>query len=385
MPVVSVKMAAWILIVVRSWSTGSRCSNWTVRRRRRGSTDAAIFDLGVQDTGRDGASWALVNRGVPLETPGELEESDDVGLVWTLRASPHYYRRGDLFEVMVATSPLSEADAVKRVVGAGKPLQAAGISTLEGLGEVAGQMRRIVNRPLGKGEVSTRLTGVLSAPYLRECRPCQAVHSWEVPFRIGALYGGLELEPGTSPPVLRRIPNWPRREAGPAADPLRAPPRLQPIRRYLELQGPTRPNDVAAFLDAPVTVIKKAWPADARVVRVAGEERWLIGETQSPADPDLVRLLGPYDLLLQARDREVLVPDRTRHKALWPVIGRPGAVLVGTDLVGVWRPRASGRSLKILVEPWTKISPRVRTRIEEQAERLAAHRGVELTGLEFAS
>lgn len=351
----------------------------------RAVTDAAVFDLGVQDTGRDGASWALVNRGVPLETPAELEASDEVALVWTLRASPHYYRRDDLFEVMVATSPLSEADAVKRVVGAGKPLTAAGVTTLAGLGEVAGQLRRVVTRPLGKGEVSTALTRTLGEPYLRDCRPCQAVHSWEVPFRIGALYGGLELEPGTSPPVLRRIPDWPRRRAGPADDALRAPPRLQPIRRYLEFQGPATPHDVAGFLDAPVTVIKQAWPADAREVRVAGEARWLIGEVQSPVDPDLVRLLGPYDLLLQARDRDLLVPDRTRHKALWPVIGRPGAVLVGTDLVGVWRPRASGRSLKILVEPWTKITPRVLTRIEEQAERLAAHRGVELTGLELVT
>ncbi len=307
-----------------------------------------------------------------------------MGLVWTLRASPHYYRREDLFEVMVATSPLSEADAVKRVVGAGKPLQAAGITTLGGLGEVAGHLRRIVSRPLAKGEVSTRLTQALAEPYLRDCRPCQAVHAWEVPFRIGALYGGLELEPGTSPPVLRRIPDWPRRQAGPADDPLRAPPRLQPIRRYLELQGPTTPQHVAAFLDAPVTAIKKAWPSDAREVRLAGEVRWWIGEAQSSADSDLVRLLGPYDLLLQARDRDVLVPESKRHKALWPVIGRPGAVLVGTDIAGIWRPRASGRSLKVLVEPWTKISPRVRAKIEEQAERLAAHRGVELISLDIA-
>lgn len=351
---------------------------------KRALTDAAVFDLGVQDTGRDGASWALVNRGIPLEAPGDLEESDEVGLVWTLRASPHFYRRGDLFEVMVATSPLSESDAVKRVVGAGKPLKAAGITTVDGLGEVAGELRRIVTRPLVKGEVSSRLTQALADPYLRDCRPCQAVHSWEVPFRIGALYGGLELEPGTSPPVLRRIPDWPRRQAGPAPDPLEAPSCLQPIRRYLEFQGPATPHDVAAFLDAPVTVIKKFWPSEAREVRAAGKTRWLIGEPQGSADPDLVRLLGPYDLLLQARDRDVVVPDAQRHKALWPVIGRPGAVLVGTDIVGIWRPRASGQSLKVLIEPWTTITHRVRSRIEEQAERLAAHRGVELTALEFA-
>jgi hypothetical protein len=48
-------------------------------------TDAAVFDFGVQDTGRDGASWALANRGVPIRDAAELEASPDVALVWTLR------------------------------------------------------------------------------------------------------------------------------------------------------------------------------------------------------------------------------------------------------------------------------------------------------------
>ena len=46
-------------------------------------TDAAVLDLGVQDTGRDGASWALVNRGVPVESPAALAQSPDLALVWT--------------------------------------------------------------------------------------------------------------------------------------------------------------------------------------------------------------------------------------------------------------------------------------------------------------
>ena len=124
----------------------------------RALTDAAIFDLGVQDTGRDGASWALVNRGVPVARPGDLEGCEDVALVWTLRAAPHYYRRSDLADVLVATSPLSEADAVKRVVGAGKPLKEAGVTTLDGLAEVATRLREVVTEPRSKGEVSTRLT-----------------------------------------------------------------------------------------------------------------------------------------------------------------------------------------------------------------------------------
>ena len=85
---------------------------------RRPITDAAIFDFGIQDTGRDGASWALVNRGVPVQNAAELEVSPDVALAWTLRAAPHYYRRSDLPDVLVATSPWSDQDAAKRVIGA---------------------------------------------------------------------------------------------------------------------------------------------------------------------------------------------------------------------------------------------------------------------------
>src|SRR5215210_9122779 len=86
----------------------------------RALTDADILDFGVQDTGRDGASWALANRGVPVTSAEELESSPDVALAWTLRSSPHYYRRTELAEVLVATSPFSDADAAKRIVGADK-------------------------------------------------------------------------------------------------------------------------------------------------------------------------------------------------------------------------------------------------------------------------
>jgi hypothetical protein len=345
-------------------------------------TDAAILDLGVQDTGRDGASWALANRGFPVANAEQLEVDGDLALVWTLRSAPHYYRRADLLDVATATSPYSEADAFKRVFGAGAPLKAAGISTRDGLCEVARQLRTVVTEPMVKGEVSTALTAKLTEPYLRECRPCQAVHSWEIPFRVGALYAGLELEPGTSPPVLRRIPGWPRRRPGPVADPLAAPERLQPIRGYLRFLGPATPHDVAAFLDTPVAEIKAHWPEDAVQVTVDGAKAWMLGEPAEPPALDQVRLLGGFDLFLQAKDRQRIVPDTTRHKALWPVLGRPGAVLHGAEVIGTWRPKAVGRCFTLRLELWAPVSRGVRGRIEIEAERLAAHRGLRLAGVE---
>ena len=66
-----------------------------------------------------------------------------------------------------------------------------------------------------------------------------------------------------------------------------------------------------------------------------------------PTLPGLVRLLGPFDLFLQARDRELVVPEQAHRKDLWRTIGRPGGVLVGQEVLGTWRPRAAGKKLRL--------------------------------------
>jgi hypothetical protein len=184
--------------------------------------------------------------------------------------------------------------------------------------------------------------------------------------------------------VLRPVPGW-RRPPGPG-EPERAPARLRVIENYLRFLGPATPNDVAAFVDAPLAVVKQHWPGTAVEVEVAGRRAWLLPDPAEPVevDDELVRLLGPFDLFLQGRDRELIVPDRSRHKTLWPTLGRPGAVLLGTDVVGVWRPRAVGTKLTVNVDLWQPVPPAARAAVQEQAERLAAHRGVRLAGVEIS-
>ncbi len=348
-------------------------------------TDAAVLDLGVQDSGRDGASWALANRGVPVPSPAAVEQAGNLALAWTLRGAPHFYRRDDLPDVLVATSPFSDADAARRMIGAAAPLAQDGVGACEGLAEVATALRSVVEEPLAKGEASGRLSAVLPERHLRDCVPCGARHVWEIPFRLAALYAGLELVPGTSPPVLRRLSPWPRTTWGPAEDPTAAPDRLQVVRAHLRLLGPATPADVAGFLDSTAGEVKQHWPADAVPVEVGGRRTWFLpeedGASAAVGTGDLVRLLGPFDLLLQGRDRSVLVPDTTRHKGLWPTLGRPGAVLVGTEVVGTWRPRAAGTRLSLRLEWWQQVRPAARARVQEEAERLADHRGLRLTGV----
>jgi Winged helix DNA-binding domain len=343
--------------------------------------DADVLDLGVQDTGADGALWSLANRGVRLRSGGW---PDELVLVWTIRGAPHVYRREDLPAVARATAPMSEADAAKRIFDASRPLRAAGIDVLDALGTVAAQMRRVVTTPTAKGELSGALTAVLDEPFLRFCRPCDAIHVYELPFRLSALQAGLELTPGTSPPVLRRVPGW----AGAAPS---APSRLDPVRAFLHLNGPATHQLVAAYVDAPVTEIKAHWPQDAEPVTVQGQRRWALADdvvalrsipavppTGPPSDPSVVRLLAPFDPLLQTKDRELLVPDAAHRKQLWVTLGRPGAVLAGHEIAGTWRPRASGRRLSLVLERWSDVPEDA---LVEQADRLAAARGLTFAGL----
>jgi hypothetical protein len=336
--------------------------------------DTAILDLGVQDTGPDGARWALALRGVDVAAV----PPDELVTLWTVRAAPHTYRRADLADVAAAVQPWSEADAAKRIFDASKPLRAAGIPVLTALDELADHLRQIVTGPMVKGDVSGALSSRVERPHLRDCVPCGVTHVWEMPFRLAATRAGLELEPGTSPPVLRPVPGL-----VPATAPV---DRVDLVRACVRLLGPTTPKLVATYVDAPVRDVTARWPADVAEVVVDGSVRYVLAadaERLDPAPARGVRLLGPYDLFLQVRDREVLVTDRGRAAQLWSALGRPGAVLADGAVVGTWRPRRSGSRLTVTVELW-EAAATTRTGIGEQAERLAAFRGLRLAAVDVS-
>jgi len=345
--------------------------------------DTALLDLGAQDTGPDGALWALAVRGV--DTVGA--DSSRVGpaelvTAWTLRGAPHVYRRADLPSVASAVQPFSEADAAKRILNASQPLKAAGITPLQALDTVAREMRAIVAAPMVKGEVSTALTARLDEPYLRWCGPCQATHAYEMPFRLGALRGGLELQAGTSPPVLQRADGL--TPVFESASPPEA--RHDVVRATLHLLGPATPAQVAGYLEATLADVRARWPEDATPVEVDGEQRWVLEDDLAAllgADATADRLLGPYDLFLQGRDRDLLVQDPAHAKALWPVLGRPGVVLLGREVAGLWRPRKSGSKLTLAVELWTRRTRAAERAVAAGAEALAAFRGLRLAGVEY--
>ncbi|MBD0323970.1 MAG: winged helix DNA-binding domain-containing protein [Aldersonia sp.] len=338
----------------------------------------AILDLGVQDTG-EGARWALINRGL-----GDVDP-DDLIYLWTLRGAPHVYRRTDVAAIAVATAPFGEADAAKRIFDAAKPLRDKGIGIIEALQRVARAERDIVRKPMVKGALSTALTDRLPPEQVRFCRPCNATHSFEQPFRIAALQAGLELEPDTSPPVLRRISGLRAPMFGKPGT--TADPQFDVVRGYLRFFGPAGPREVAAYADAPIAAVKAHWPSDTVRVHVDGHgDGEILAEDAAaaaagPERAGRVKLLGAFDPWLQLRDREFLVPDAARAKDLWRTLGRPGAVVRDGEVIGTWRPRTSGGRFTLIANPWTKWSRVVTDAVGEQAELLARYRGAKLSGV----
>jgi hypothetical protein len=160
------------------------------------------------------------------------------------------------------------------------------------------------------------------------------------------------------------------------------------IETYLRLLGPATPADAAGFLGTSRGEIGASWPDAAIEVRVDGRRTWLPADAADAlhdAEPSqAVRLLPPSDPLLQGRDRDLLVPERAHQKALWRVLASPGAVLVDGEIVGTWRAKRSGQvRLDVEVQPFNRLGAADRVKIDEQAQRVAAVRGVAEASVRF--
>jgi hypothetical protein len=332
-----------------------------------------VLDLGVQDAMGQPAAAAFDARlagSPPLDGFGPGKR---LALVWSLRGAPHVHRRKDLDALAGALYPLSEADAIGRLNETGPSVAKAGITGLEQFELALEAMAAVVTTPTAKGAASGAVTQRLPDVMARDCRPCKSRHISDSAMRTTALAAGLELQPGTAPPVLQPRPTA-KRPAKPDARGLAAM-----VDAYLRLLGPATSKDVADYLGARRADLEEYWPDDLVEVSVDGQRAWIPQSAEkalAAAKPvDVVRLLGGFDPFLQARDRNLLVPDKAAQKALWPVLGRPGALLVDGEVVGVWRPKTSGKKLTLAVEAFAPLPESVWQQVEAEAERTAAYRG----------
>jgi hypothetical protein len=334
----------------------------------------AVLDIGVQDYSSGELARLAMDARLAEPPPSDVFGPDrPLALVWSLRGAPYVHRRAELDSLAGALYPLSEQDAAGRLNETGPSVARAGIPALEQYTVAVEAMRASVRAATGKGAASTAVTKRIPQVMWRDCRTCKAQHISDSAMRSSFLAAGLELQPGTAPPVLQ-----PRRGARPPKrtdlDALRGL-----VLGYLRLLGPATPVEVADYLGARRADLMAAWPDDLVEVRVDGRKAWLppasADALAAPRDPGMVRLLGAFDPFLQARDRDLIVPDKAMQKTLWPVLGRPGALFVDGEVVGTWRTRSSGKKLTVEVDAVAPLPPSTWRDIDAEAQRLARVRG----------
>ncbi|PSL54342.1 winged helix DNA-binding protein [Saccharothrix carnea] len=324
----------------------------------RSTTDAAdlrVFDLGLQDSERS-AVPALAAR---LDRVPDL---DAFTLTWSVRGAPHWHRADEVPALAARLWPLSDADAVTRM---NRPPVPDGLAALH---EVASALREVVAEPMTKGEASSRLTGKVRPEVTGWCRGCDATHVQDPIFRLAVLPAGLRFDPAEQ--VVTFVPLEGRRGVPDVSEGFEAL-----VADYLRLHGPAGPSEVAHYFGAPVREVKDAWPDDLVAV---SKRAWLpadrIEAFENPPEPEVVRLLPPLDPYLNARDRDLLVPDKAHQKQVWRILGRRGALLVDGEVLGTWQAKAAGSRLDVKVSPFVPLDVDM---FAEEAARLAAARGLE--------
>ena len=353
-----------------------------LHRRATRAADVAALALGVQDSPPGSARLAFAARtdGPP---PGQPDPADwdvwtsGVSAAWTVRGAPHVHPTPDLPRLAAALWPHDDADAASRLAWNATRSAAAGLPPLEAVRTVARAVTDALagagaNGGLSKGALSAAVTARIPAPLSPYCRGCDVEHVGEQLLRVAALGGGAAIA-GTGPLVLAPVDSWPGVPEVPAGT-------ADLVRAYLHLHGPATPADVRTFLGTTTAVARACWPEDAVEVEVEGRRAWaspadLVALRDPPEPPD-VRLLPPHDPLLAGADRWLLLPDAALHRAVWRPIGSPGVVLVSGTPAGTWRAKAARAHLDVTVEPFSPLDTRVRRRIDEEAARVAAVRGL---------
>ena len=152
--------------------------------------------------------------------------------------------------------------------------------------------------------------------------------------------------------------------------------KLELARRYLHVFGPGNAESFARWagvsarsgverfgalepeMTAVMTPIGDGW-------LLASDEPLMRSEPQAPAG---VRLLPSGDtyFLLQGRERELLVPDARRRSLLWTSRAWPGALLIDSEITGVWR-RAHE---KLSIDLWRPLTAAERDAVEAEARAL---------------
>ena len=168
---------------------------------------------------------------------------------------------------------------------------------------------------------------------------------------------------------------------------------LEVFRRYLRAYGPATIQDFAYWRGGGKIEAARRWQAaiadELITVSVDGVEMFLlradIDDLLAPAEElrGTVRMLYRFDpLLLAHKDKSWIVPA-AHHKQVFRIAGHiEGVVLDAGVAVATWRYVRKPGGLVITLEPFTRLSQRVRRAVEKRAQPIARFFDLPLAGID---
>lgn len=335
----------------------------------------AVLATGLQDYPPGRTAHAALRVRI-----GREPDPSTVALVHSTRAALHLHRRDDL-ALLAAALRVDDGRALDVTANGrfGVELAEAGISHGAAIDQVAHAMAAVMadGRALTKGELSGAVSPMVDSRLAPWCPGCAVNHVHDALFRAATLQAGLAAEVTTTP-TFRYV------RLGLASRPDRDRARAELVRRFVHLAGPTRPVRLASWLALTPPVARTWWDLVAdelRPLTIAGTDFWMTSDdaerlaTLVPVTG--VRLLLPYDPLLELADRELLVPDAAARRQVWAASANPGALLVDGEIAGVWRHRSTGGRLVVTVTTFaTPPPPRRLASALADAETVAASWGL---------
>ncbi|HEX5204086.1 DNA glycosylase AlkZ-like family protein [Paractinoplanes rhizophilus] len=329
--------------------------------------DLPVLDLGVQEYSPGSQRVALAAR-----TSADLDDERLI-TVWAARGAPHLHRRADLSTLVKQLWPVSDADATARIKSG--QIREGMLLGIAAFTATAAAFREVVHDSMPRGEVSTQVSKRVPRELTYYCRSCGAQHIAGNVWQHSGLPGGIEVESRGRDATLAPIPDAP-------PQPTENEGIADLITTYLRFLGPATPAELGKYLGSTTAEMKRVWPAAGLAeVKVDGRRAWLPEssvDALATAEPsEGVRLLPGMDPLLQARDRDLLVPDRPQQKEVWRVLGNPGVLLLDGEILGTWRAKMAGRKrVDLSVTSFVPLPATRRKQIEAEAAEVARARAV---------
>lgn len=162
------------------------------------------------------------------------------------------------------------------------------------------------------------------------------------------------------------------------------------VRRYLQTWAPARVHDIAHFLganvsdvrrwvaalgDETITVTLEAWPDHLMLRRDVAEMQELAG---GPHHSEPIRLIPAYDTQMMSHgNKDLVLSDPSLRPLVWAKAATVNPTLfVDGRFVGTWKHEIKRKQLYIELRPFGRI-PDLEDRIQADAKSLASHLGVE--------